>query len=161
MTATTGRRPSAPTGALVVLLVVAVVAFALVFYLWPVGALLWRGRSWSSITDVLGDASTEGAYDRAAGSVALLAGADDPWLGAVHELCHAVDIHEGLSEQEPELFPGDEVPEEHYRSATEQRVEDFARVCDGGPKDTQRWRLWQELPSRRWISMPSSSPPPR
>ena len=58
MTATTGRRPSAPTGALVVLLVVAVVAFALVFYLWPVGALLWRGRSWSSITDVLGDAST-------------------------------------------------------------------------------------------------------
>ena len=57
MTATSRQRAAAPNGALA-LLVVAVVAFAVVFYLWPVSALLWRGRSWGSITDVLGDATT-------------------------------------------------------------------------------------------------------
>ena len=44
MTATSRQRAAAPNGALA-LLVVAVVAFAVVFYLWPVSALLWRGRS--------------------------------------------------------------------------------------------------------------------
>ena len=57
MTATTRQRTTAPRVAWV-LLVVAVAAFAVVFYLWPVGALLWRGRSWSSITDVLGEGTT-------------------------------------------------------------------------------------------------------
>ncbi|MEM7287075.1 MAG: iron ABC transporter permease [Actinomycetota bacterium] len=57
MTATAERRRPAPNRALT-LLVVAVAAFAVVFYLWPVTALLWRGRSWASITDVLGDGTT-------------------------------------------------------------------------------------------------------
>ncbi len=38
--------------------VAAVAAFALLFYIWPVTSLLWRGRSWSSLSDVLSRSST-------------------------------------------------------------------------------------------------------
>ncbi len=39
-------------------IVAAVAGFLAVFYLWPVASILWRGRSWSTITDVLGSASS-------------------------------------------------------------------------------------------------------
>ncbi len=53
-----------------------------------------------------------------------------------HELCHALDAQEGISEAHPELFPFESVPESELRRTERlRRREAFAEACEDVPTD--------------------------
>ncbi len=60
-----------------------------------------------------------------------------------HELCHAIDTMEGLSDAHPEEFPGDEVDTEVYEEEI-RSTEDFAQACEDGPQTYELDAAWDD-----------------
>ncbi len=60
-----------------------------------------------------------------------------------HELCHAIDTMEGLSDAHPDEFPGDEVDTAVYEEEI-RATEDFAQACEDGPQTYELDAAWDD-----------------
>lgn len=98
---------------------------------------------------VMGGYRVEGSFRWSDARVQISPLALDPWQVTVHELCHAIDATEGISEARPELFPEEQLAAFYEEDnliggATDRTHEVFAQLCELGARDHARWRRVEE-----------------
>ncbi len=133
----------------------------------------WSGRDGVCVPSVLvvplidGERVIAGQY-QGAGAPILLKEAPDYRVSLFHELCHALDQEEGLSEGDPD--PGDVIDPIAYPSPELRRKEAFAQVCGRGPaavsfEDALAARcdlvVDEALARVRAVAFPEAPPDPR
>lgn len=96
----------------------------------------WSGRDGvcvpgvEVVAEIDGEAHMAGQF-AGAGAPIRLAEAADYRVALFHELCHALDAMEGLTDADPD--PGDAVDTAVYDTPALRRKEAFALVCQDGP----------------------------
>ncbi len=96
----------------------------------------WTGRDGVCVPAVEVAAAVDGHADLAGvyaapGEPIVLEAAADYRLALVHELCHALDAAEGISDDHAD--PGDAIDPVAYPTPELRRKEAFAQVCEHGP----------------------------
>ncbi len=115
----------------------------------------WSGRDGACVRSIEvhhdapvstdGQMAAAGAFHRRSQRVEVFTQYGDPPTSTRHELCHAVDLQDGISQGDPELFPPDTSLDAYGRKNTRtQRAEGFALLCELGALDLDRWRTLVE-----------------
>jgi hypothetical protein len=97
----------------------------------------WTGRDGVCVSELSVVAADDsrledtyvGRYFHSSGHVIISAGASSPRVVARHELCHALDALDGISDAHAEVFAGDD---DTYADSASER---FAHVCEQEPRD--------------------------